>query len=201
MEVSDLLFGIITGVGLSAASGFRVFLPLLAVSAAANFNIIDLSESFSWMDTWLAFGCFLTASIVEVLVYYIPAVDNLVDTIAGPAAVVAGTVLTASTLGDISPFFKWTLAIIAGGGAAGITQAATTVARGASTAMTGGLGNIGVSTIENGSSTGMALAAIGAVFSPPLMIALGVITFLVLAGGIWLIVWGVKKIRGRKSNV
>jgi hypothetical protein len=37
-------------------------------------------------------------------------------------AVAAGTVVTAAVVVDLSPFLKWSLALIAGGGTAGVVQ-------------------------------------------------------------------------------
>src|SRR6188474_2827294 len=126
----ELALSICLGIGLSAACGFRVFVPLLGVSAAALAGHLELAEGFAWLGTWPALACFLTAAILEVAAYYIPWVDNLLDTIATPAAVVAGTMITASVVTDMSPLAKWTLALIAGGGTAGLIQTATAALRG-----------------------------------------------------------------------
>lgn len=137
----ELAFSICLGIGLSAACGFRVFVPLLGVSVAALAGQLELADGFDWLGTWPALACFLTAAILEVAAYYVPWVDNLLDTIATPAAVVAGTMITASVVTDMSPLVKWSLALIAGGGTAGLIQAATAALRGTSTATTGGLAN------------------------------------------------------------
>jgi hypothetical protein len=107
-----------------------------------------LASGLEWLGTWPAFACFLTATILEVAAYYVPWLDNLLDSIATPAAVVAGTIVTASVVTDMSPLMKWTLALIAGGGTAGIIQSATVALRGTSSATTGGLGNWVVATAE-----------------------------------------------------
>ena len=145
---SNTFLAIILGVGLSAACGFRIFVPLLAISIAAKCGHVNLASGFAWMSSWTAIIAFSTATIFEILAFYIPWFDNIIDAIATPAAIVAGTVLTSSLITDISPFLKWTLAVIAGGGTAGIIQSGTGAARGASTVLTGGLGNFIVSTIE-----------------------------------------------------
>src|ERR1041385_1224119 len=108
------------GVGLSAACGFRVFVPLLVVSIASATGQLHLASGFDWMGSTGALIAFATATALEIAGYYVPWVDNILDTVASPAAVIAGTVLTASLVGDISPFLKWTLAVIAGGGVAGL---------------------------------------------------------------------------------
>ena len=156
----ELALSICLGLGLSAACGFRVFVPLLGISTATLAGHLDLASGFEWIGTWAAFACFLTATILEIAAYYIPWLDNLLDSIATPAAVVAGTIATASVVTDMSPLMQWTLAIIAGGGAAGVIQSATVLVRGASTASTGGVTNWLVATTELIASTCATLLAI-----------------------------------------
>ena len=148
----EILLTILMGIGLSAASGFRVFIPFLVLSIASFTGNLTLADSFSWIGTLPAMITFGVATIFEIAGYYIPWVDNILDTITSPMAVVAGAVLMASVVTDISPFVKWTLAIIAGGGVAGTVQAVTGVTRATSTLTTGGLGNPAVSSVESGSS-------------------------------------------------
>lgn len=155
----EFALSICLGIGLSAACGFRIFVPLLGVSMAALSGHLQLAEGFEWLGTWPAFACFLTATALEVGAYYIPWLDNLLDSIATPAAVVAGTIITASLMTDLSPMLQWTLAIIAGGGTAGVIQAGTTMVRGASTLTTGGLANFMVSTGEVVMSSALTVAA------------------------------------------
>lgn len=146
------LLGIFIGLGLSATCGFRVFVPLLGINLAHHAGELTLAPGFDWLGSWLATVAFSIALVIEVAGYYIPWVDNLLDTIATPAAVVAGTIATASVVGDVSPFLRWSLAIIAGGGIAGLIQGSSVVVRGTSTASTAGLANPIVSTTELGAS-------------------------------------------------
>lgn len=144
----ETLLGLIVGIGLSAACGFRVFVPLLGISIAAMTGHIALSPGFEWIGTPSALIAFVAATILEIGAYYIPWVDNIMDSISTPAAIIAGTIVTASMVGEITPFLKWSLAIIAGGGVAGIVQGGTVALRGASSTTTGGFGNFLVSTGE-----------------------------------------------------
>jgi len=144
----DTLLGLIVGVGLSAAGGFRVFVPLLGLSIASITGYLNLASGFEWIGTWPAVISFATATILEITAYFIPWFDNLLDTITGPAAVIAGTIMTASVLTDIPPFLKWLLAIIAGGGTSGIIHFGTATLRGTSTATTAGFGNFLISSFE-----------------------------------------------------
>src|SRR5262245_17449136 len=118
----ELALSICLGIGLSAACGFRVFVPLLGMSAAALAGHLHLAPGFDWIGTWPALACFLTATILEIGAYYIPWLDNLLDSMATPAAVIAGSLITAAVVTDMSPLLKWSLAIIAGGGTAGVIQ-------------------------------------------------------------------------------
>src|ERR1051325_780225 len=142
----------LVGVGLSAACGFRVFVPLLVVSIASHTGHLHLSSGFEWMGSAAGLIAFGTATVLEIAGYYIPWVDSLLDSLASPAAVIAGTLVTASMSTGMSPFLKWTLAVIAGGGIAGLVQSTTVVARGASSAGTGGLANPVLATVELGAS-------------------------------------------------
>jgi hypothetical protein len=136
------------GIGLAAACGFRVFVPLLAISVAGMSGQLELASGMEWMATWPALICFLTATVLEVGGYYVPWIDNALDTIATPAAVIAGAVATASVVQEMSPLMRWTLALIAGGGLAALIQSATVGLRGASSVTTAGTGNFVVATLE-----------------------------------------------------
>lgn len=162
------------GIGLSAACGFRVFVPLLVMSIAAMSGHLHLAHGFEWIATYPALVSFSVATCLEIGGYYIPWVDHLLDAIASPAAVVAGTVITASLVTDMSPFLKWTLAVIAGGGAAGMVQGATVLTRGLSTATTGGLGNPVVATLE---LLGAVVTSVAALVAPFFVAAVVVIVF------------------------
>ncbi|OGW43099.1 MAG: hypothetical protein A2Y66_08750 [Nitrospirae bacterium RBG_13_41_22] len=158
------LLNICLGIGLSAACGFRVFIPLLVVSIASLAGHLALSPGFQWIGTYPAFIVLATASILEIAVYYIPWVDNLMDSIAGPTAVVAGILVAASSIIHMDPLLKWSLAIIAGGGTAAIFHGSTSLVRGASTALTGGIGNHAVATVELGIAAGLSILAVALPF-------------------------------------
>ena len=148
MSEFELPLSVVLGIGLAAATGFRVFLPMLVASAAAYFGHLPLSDSFAWLGTGPALTMLSVATLVEILAYYVPGLDNLLDTLATPAALVAGTIVSAAVMTDVPPMVKWTAAIIAGGGVAGLTQGATAIIRANATVFTGGLGNFVISTAE-----------------------------------------------------
>jgi hypothetical protein len=170
----ELILSVAIGVGLAAAVGFRVFVPFTVISAAAMGGYLDLSPGFDWIGTMPALIMFSVATLVEIAAYYIPWVDNLLDTVATPVAVVAGAVITASVVGEMSPLLRWSLAAIAGGGIAGTVQAGTALIRGAFTLGTGGFGNFLVST---GELVGAILTALLAIWLP--LAGIGLILLLI----------------------
>jgi hypothetical protein len=172
MRTMELTLSILIGVGLAAACGFRVFVPFLVASIAAASGHLELAPGFEWIGTNYALIAFAVATLLEIAAYYIPWLDNLLDAIATPAAVVAGILISASVFGDMSPFLRWTLAVVAGGGTAAAIQAATVAVRGASSVTTGGLANPAVSTGELG---GSAVVATLAVVLPIVAVALVII--------------------------
>lgn len=165
----ETLLSVCLGIGLSAACGFRVFVPLLVVSIASLSGHLTLAHGFEWIGSYPALVAFSVATCLEIGGYYIPWLDHLLDTIATPAAIVAGTVITASVVGHMSPFLRWTLAAIAGGSVAGIVQGATVATRSASTISTGGLANPLVSTLE---LAGALTTSVLSIFVPLLVVVL-----------------------------
>ena len=160
LPATDLALSIALGVGLAAAVGLRVFLPMLVLGVAAFTGHLTLSSGFAWLGTPAAIVMLGVAAILEILAYYIPGVDNLLDAIAAPAALIAGTVVAAAVMTDLPPLVKWTTAVIAGGGAAGLTQGLTSLLRAKSTVMTGGLGNHVLATGEWGGALLVSLLAL-----------------------------------------
>jgi len=156
----ETLLGLAIGIGLSAACGFRIFVPMLGISIAALSGHVTLGAGFEWIGTWPAVAAFSTATMLEIGAYYLPILDNLLDTIATPVAVVAGTILMAAMIGDMSPLLKWSLALIAGGGVAGVVQGGTVAMRVGSSGTTGGIANPLLSTLEMGGSVVTTAAAI-----------------------------------------
>lgn len=173
----DTLLSVCLGLGLAAACGFRVFIPLLVMSIASLTGHLELSGNFTWIASLPALITFAVATVLEIGAYYIPWLDNLLDSVASPAAVVAGVIVSATVITGMDPYLKWTLAVIAGGGIAGAVQAVTTGTRGASTVLTAGIGNPLVSTAEAGGSL---IASIMSILAP-LVTVLLVTAFLVAA--------------------
>jgi len=181
----EVLLAIAVGIGLSAACGFRVFVPLLLLNLASRVGYVQLAPGFEWLGGETASVLFATATVLEVLAYSIPGLDHLLDLIASPAAVVAGALVSLSVIVDLPPVMKVALAIIAGGGMAGLVQGATASLRASSLLATGGLGNILVAILELvGASVTAALAILIPVF---------VIAALGLCGIFFLLRWVVHR--------
>jgi hypothetical protein len=174
MDYFEIGLSICLGIGLASAVGFRVFFPLLLLSLAGYYDYIPLNESWEWIGSLTALIILGMATIIEIFGYYIPWVDNILDTLAVPLAAIAGTVVVVATIGDMNPVFTWALAIIAGGGTATAIKGNVSLLRLSSTATTGGLANPVVSTIETGGSLVMTLLSI---FFPILAILLVIFIF------------------------
>ena len=170
------------GIGLAAACGFRVFVPLLVLSIATHAGHVTLAPSFDWIGSTPALISFSVATVLEIGGYYIPWLDNMLDSIATPAAVIAGTVVTAAVMTDISPYLQWSLALIAGGSIAGLVQGSTVATRLVSTSGSAGLANPVVATAELGLSG--FFSAVSMIFAPlAFVLVLAMLT--VLAIVVW----------------
>lgn len=191
MDGFQLILALCMGISLSAACGFRVFVPLLALSLGVRFLGVPVSEHLAWVGSDTALVCLSVATVVEVLAYYIPFVDNALDAVAGPLAIAAGAVITVGLLPEMPEVIRWGMGIIAGAGAAGTVQLGTTAARGASSAGTAGLGNFVVATAENVASVCGSVVAV--VVSPILALVL-------LVALVWLIWRLLRKLRRRSAS-
>ena len=167
----DTLLSIGVGLGLAAAAGFRVFVPLFVLSLAARAGYVPLSSGFEWIASTPALLSFATATVFEIGAYYVPWLDNLLDTLAAPAAIVAGVVASASVMTDLPPVLKWSVALIGGGAAAGVVQTSTSLLRLKSTATTAGLANPILATTE----------LVGSVTTSVLAIVLPLLALLLIA--------------------
>lgn len=177
----EWVIGCVVGIGLAAAAGFRLFVPLLGLSLAYTLDWMEPSAAFHWLDSWIAVTALGVATVVEIGAFYVPWLDHLLDVAVAPLSVVAGTLLMASSMGDSSPALQWGLSIVAGGGVAAAVQAGTTATRGVSGVTTGGLANPIVSTFELLASVAMTALAL---VVPVLALALFAV-LLVLLYRVW----------------
>lgn len=156
----EIITAVAIGIGLSASCGFRVFVPMLVASIAARMNIFPVNEGFQWLAGWPAIISFGTATVAEILAYYVPFVDNLLDTITTPMAIGGGTLLLTSVLPIDNEFLKWATGFLFGGGAAATVQGGTVLTRLASTKLTAGAGNAVVATGEHAAAFGTSVLAL-----------------------------------------
>ncbi|MDH6251452.1 hypothetical protein M2347_001179 [Chryseobacterium sp. H1D6B] len=183
------------GIGLAAATGFRVFLPMFAVSMASYLHWIPMNENFEWLaglPTLITTGI---ATIAEILAYYIPFIDHLLDTISVPMAGVAGSVLFASQFADLGTFPQWALALIAGGGTAATISSGFAGIRAASTATTGGLGNSIVGTTETAGAGIMTVLAMAVPIIAAICAVILVILVIVFGRRAW------RRLRGGNKDL
>lgn len=174
-QTLETVTAVLIGIGLSAACGFRVFVPLLGASIASHMGFLQLSPEISWLGSIPALIALSLATSLEIGAYSVPLIDHMMDAVATPAAVIAGSLLMASLLGEVSPFLKWSLAIIAGGGAAGLVQVGSVLARAGTTVLTGGLGNLAIALLEFGGAVGMTLLALFVPFLAAVVLVVGVV--------------------------
>lgn len=176
----DTLLSVALGIGLAAACGLRVFLPLFVSSVLAHFDLggFGLREGFGWLAEWPAMIALGTATLAELLAYYIPFLDHALDVVAVPLSAAAGTLAAISTMADLPPMLSWGLALIAGGGLAGLISTGTAATRVASTTTTAGLGNPVIVTAETGGAAALSLLAWS--FPVLALLAVGVLLWLVV---------------------
>jgi len=157
---TELITPVAIGIGLAASAGFRVFVPMLVAAIAAKTGVLPLNESFEWLSSWTAIAILGTATVVEILAYYIPVVDNLLDTVSTPLAIGAGTLLLTSVLPIDSELMRWITGAAIGGGSAAVVQSGSALTRLTSTKLTAGLGNPVVATVENVAATGTSILSL-----------------------------------------
>ena len=194
----DTLIEIMLGISLSVASGFRVFVPLLVLSTAAVVGHLNLPANFDWVETPQALAVLAFACTLEVGGYYIPWFDHVLDLVATPAAILAGTIIAASVAPEMNPVWQWTLAVVLGGGTAGLTKGLMNLLRVTSTAASGGLTNPVLATIELVLATVVSLLAV----TLPLVAGVLVLGLLVFAiGKLRKLVSGVRSAQRSSSEV
>lgn len=174
-----MVLALLMGLGLAAACGLRVFVPVLVLGVAARLGWVSLLPSFDWLSSDDALLMLAVATLLELTGYLMPGLDHALDVIASPAALVAGTVVTASMLTETDPWVRWCLAAIAGGGIAGLVQASTVTTRAGSTLLTGGVANPMLGLLE---SITAAVVAVVAMALPVLLAVTAVAAVLVIAG-------------------
>lgn len=190
---TTMITSVALGIALSACCGFRVFVPLLAAGLAAHFHWYQFAGDMQWLGSLPALVCFGTAALIEIAAYYFPFLDNILDAIAAPLAVIAGAVLAFAILpeGNGSQLLRWVAAIIAGGATAGTIHAGTGLLRLFSTKATLGVGNPVVASGEN------LLAMLGSVFSFIIPVVIAAVLLMLV---IWIGYKGLKRLAAGKPG-
>jgi len=156
----DIVRAVALGFALAAAVGLRIFVPLLVVSAAAYTGHVELSGSLAWLGSPAALIVLGVATLLEIVAYKVPWLDNLLDVAGAPVAVLAGTLMMASALEGADPLLRWTMAAVAGGGTAGTVHGSLAVLRKLSSLTTGGLANPLISMAEGVGSLALSVVAL-----------------------------------------
>lgn len=171
MEI-NIIMSILVGLGLSIAAGLRVFIPLLIAGITIRMGWLDslpifqaealnLKLAHSWLASTPALIGLSVAMVTEVLAAKIVMVDHFLDMIAAPMAVAAGYILTSTFMGpDVDPFFKYSFALIAGGGSAAITHTASSLMRLFTLKSTAGVANPVYSVTESTAAVGTSVLSI-----------------------------------------
>jgi len=179
VEILQIVLQVFLGVALAAVCGYRIFVPLLVMGIAGLAGYMQFAEGFQWISSYPAVIIFGVATILEIVGYFIPHVDNFLNAISLPVGVVAGVIVAASVITDMNPILKWTLAIIAGGGAATLTSLMSNGVHQGSTVVSGGFANPIVSTAESvGTVAASALAIAIPVLSVVFVIVLVIVSIL-----------------------
>ena len=155
-----------------------MFVPLLLTGLAARLGYIRLTSGMAWLDSDPALVALATATVLEIGAYYVPWLDHVLDAAAPPAALTAGVIATAAVTPELPPLLRWTLAIVAGGGAAGVVHAGTALVRLQSSALTLGVGNPVVAT---GELAGAVILSGLALLAPVLAAAVGIAVLVFVA--------------------
>lgn len=179
----EMIIAVAIGIGLAASCGFRVFVPMLVAAIAAKTGLLPLNESFIWLGSWAAIIALVTATVVEIIAYYIPFIDNLLDTITTPLAIGAGTLLLTSVLPIDNELLKWITGLIVGGGTAATVQGGTVLTRLASTKLTAGVGNHVVATGEHAAAFGSSILSLFIPLIIAVLVILAVVFIILKFGG------------------
>jgi hypothetical protein len=156
----EVILALGVGLGLAAACGLRVFAPLLVLGLAAHFRMIHLAPGFAWLCSTPGLTALGAATAIEITAYYVPWLDHALDALATPAALMAGALAAVAVLGDLPPWLRWSVGLIAGGSLAGLAQGGSVLLRLKSLALTGGLANPVVATVEWVGAVGLAVVAV-----------------------------------------
>lgn len=148
-------------IGLAASTGLRAWLPLLATSLLARFDVVTLGDSFAFLSSTPAIVLFAVATVLEIAADKIPVLDHGLDVVSTVIRPIAAAVLAGAVMFQIhDPLWAMVLGLIVGAPTALVPHAVKSGVRVASTATTGGLTNPVVSVAEDTASLTMVVLAV-----------------------------------------
>jgi hypothetical protein len=157
----EVLSGIFSAFGLSASAGLNAYIPLLIVALVGRFtDLMTLEAPWDTLSNPWIIGLLFFLSIIEFFADKIPAVNHFNDAVQSFVRPAAGAIAFASSTSVIASIHP-VVALAAGlliSGAVHTAKAGTL--RPAVTATTGGVGNVGVSILEDIVSTVLSILAI-----------------------------------------
>ncbi len=166
------ILNIFSAFGLSASAGLNAYVPLLVVALLAKFtNLIQLNATWEPMTSWWVIGVLIFLSVIEFFADKIPAINHVNDAVQTFIRPAAGAVVFAatSTQGvEVNPMFSLIAGLLVAGGVHAVKALAI---RPAVTVTTGGAANIGVSMLEDVTSTAVSFLSI----LLPVIIACGLV--------------------------
>ncbi|MFI5167556.1 MAG: DUF4126 domain-containing protein [Thermoanaerobaculales bacterium] len=157
---SAIALPLAAGLVLAAVAGLRAFLPLAVLGLAGRLGWIELGPSFSWLSSAPALLTFWSACLAELLGDKIPVVDHALDAVGTVLRPLAGAVALAAVTTQVGPLWRTVLAIMAGGGAAGLVHLGKAKTRLGSSLLSFGVVNPLLSLGEDILSFGLAILAV-----------------------------------------
>jgi len=168
-QAAAILWQVAMGIGLASCAGLRAFLPMLVVGTAGRLDLIPLTRSFEWLESTPALIVFGIAVVAELLADKFPVIDNFLDAAQVFVKPIAGTILMASVLTELSPLQATVLGLIGGGTTAGVVHVAKAKLRLASSVTTAGTANPLISLVED---AGALVGSIASLVVPLLVVVL-----------------------------
>jgi hypothetical protein len=184
---------LLAALGLSATSGLRAYIPLLAVGLAGATGIVPLQDSFKDLASPPVLIVLGVLVVGEFIIDKIPLVDHVSDAIHTVIRPVSGAVIMAGTANSLSTLAPWVAAIL-GALLALVFHGAKATTRPAVSATTAGVGNPVISLVED---IVVIAAVLLLIFAPIIGVILLILVVLVFAR---LFLGVVRRLRGRKGD-
>ena len=178
------------GIGLAVAAGLNAYIPLLIAGLLIRLDVVSFGEPYDLLGGTPALVIVGVLLLVEVLADKIPAVDSINDAIQTVIRPASGAVLFAGAASGAQAEWSEALGLVLGLVTAAGVHATKATARPVVNVATAGAGGPVVSTVEDGFSVGLSLAAL---LAPALV--------LVLVGTLAGWVWAALRRRSRRRAV